>query len=159
MSFDREIREQISRYCAGEIDAANLETWLAASTWEMDNEPTAIRQLAFDALRLTSEAANGDWTDGELRQQLSDLCGNSIVETPSLVSEDFLGKLSAAEKNKGNRPKGDEARLAAMMRYVRFGSPTEGLSETVQPSDRGFLDQPRDESKTPSPVPKELAAS
>lgn len=165
MSSDLQIREQISRYCAGEIDAAELETWLAAKTWEIDQESPATRQLAFDSLRLTSEAANGDWTDEELRGQLKALSGivtdgSHLVsaETPSLKAEGFLEQLSAAQQQSSGQVLHREAdQLAAIMRYAHLGASTVGSSETAQPSDREFLRQPKAENETPHPAPKELA--
>jgi len=164
MSSSAGVRQKISDYLAERIDAIDLEDWISTEIW--DAPPSEERQLGDDALRLLAEASNGEWTDNELRLQLARLCGLAPYgqlsvsgETSSVVSEGFLEKLSEAEENKAQSPKGDEARLAAMMRYARFGSPTVGSSETAPPSDRGFLDQPTDENKTPSQVPKELAAS
>jgi len=68
---DLEIREQLARYVAGKLDAAELEDWLENESWDVEFEPT--RALAADALRLLAEHANGDWTDLELRAQLGAL--------------------------------------------------------------------------------------
>lgn len=162
MSFDLQIREQISRYCGGEIDAADLETWLAATTWEIDQEPPATRQLAADALRLTSEAANGDWTDEELRGQLKALgamvtdSGHSVSgDISPLKAEGFLEKLAAAEEAKAQAPTEDQH--AAVMRYAHVGSPTAGSSGSEQPSGRGFLRRSTGERETPSQHPREPA--
>jgi len=71
--LDIEIRKQISLYTREEITSSDLEGWLSEKTWDIDDEPVATRDLAYEALRLTSEAANGDWTDLELRERLGGL--------------------------------------------------------------------------------------
>jgi len=166
MSFDLQIREQISRYCAGQIDAAALETWLSAATWDIDDESPVTRQLAFDGLRLTSEAANGDWTEQELREHLGALCmvtddTHSVLvgASTSPASEQLLDKLSAAEQERKGAPDSDEARLAALMRYAGAGATTPQSSETEQPSGPGFLGRPIGENETPGSAPAELAIS
>jgi len=162
MSFDLQIREHISRYCAGQIDAAALETWLSAATWDIDNEPRATRQLAFDALRFTSEAANGDWTDQELRLQLARLCGlagghSASGDTRSPVTEGFLEKLPVAQKRQEHGSTREADQLAAIMRYAHLGASKVASFGKAQSNDRGFLHQPRAESDTRPQPPKELA--
>lgn len=73
--LDLEIRKQINRYLdpKGDVEAAELEAWLAAEAWDIDDEPQATRQLAFDAMRLLAERGNGDWDDAELRERLGAL--------------------------------------------------------------------------------------
>jgi hypothetical protein len=158
MTFDPQIREQISRYLTGTIDAADLETWLSAVTWDIDEEPQATRQLAFDALRLTSEAANGDWTETELRDQLRGLIQTVHLDsTTLLVSEQFLGRLSAAEMGAQGDAEGDP--VVALMSYARYAAPMAGWFGSGRPNDRGFLHQPTVEKETRSPAPVELEIS
>lgn len=71
--LDLEIRQQIARYVAGDLDADRLEAWLSAETGDIDGESPETRQLAFDALRLLAEHGNGDWQDVELRERLGAL--------------------------------------------------------------------------------------
>lgn len=73
------------------------------------------------------------------------------------VSEQFLDRLSAAEKARQDAPEGDEARVAALMLYAGIGVTTPQWSETEQPSGLAFLDRPRGESETPGSPPAELA--
>jgi hypothetical protein len=160
MSFDLQIREQISRYRAGQIDVDALETWLSAIAWDIDQEPPATRQLAFKALRFVSEAANGDWTEDEIRENLGALAHTVLPDTGgSYVAEQFLGRLSAAEKKAQQGAEDGDARVAILMAYVRFATPTVAWFGSGQPSDRGFLHQPRGESDTQPPAPAELAIS
>ena len=67
---DLEIREQIHRYLNGEIDAPALEDWLENTSWDAVD---AAGSLGENVLRLLAEHANGDWTDGELREQLGSM--------------------------------------------------------------------------------------
>jgi hypothetical protein len=71
--LDLEIRKQISLYAAEEISSSDLEGWLSEKTWNIDNEPVATQELAYEALRLTSESDLGDWSDVELRDLLGNL--------------------------------------------------------------------------------------
>lgn len=68
---DLKIREQIARYARGRIGADELDAWLSAEATDAEGE--SAQQLAFDALRLLSEGANGDWEDEELRERLGAL--------------------------------------------------------------------------------------
>lgn len=70
MSADHEIREQIARYIAGGISAAELEDWLEDATWDDDGRTAP---LAASTLRLLAEHGNGDWTDAELVESLGTL--------------------------------------------------------------------------------------
>jgi hypothetical protein len=71
--FDLKLREQIARLVTGEITPAELEAWVSAEAWDVDDEAPATRQLAFQVLGLTSEYANGDWDEAELRERLGAL--------------------------------------------------------------------------------------
>jgi hypothetical protein len=157
MSIDLQIREQISLYLLGQLDPAELESWLVAATWDIDDEPQAVRRAAFRALRLLSETANGDWTEEELARSLIDLLQTVSPEpSTSLVPEGFLEQLTEAEKQARERQEEREPEQE-LMGYARFASPTEASYESWQPSDRGFLRQPKGESGTRSPVPAEPA--
>lgn len=153
MSVDLQMLEQISLYLRGQIDVTELESRFAEMTWDLDEELPATRRVAFDVLRLASEAANGDWTDEKLREQLTVLL--QTIPTPGTASvsgEQFLERLSTAEVEARKRRESVET----LMGYARFTS-TEASYESWQPSDRGFLRQPKGESDTQSPVPAELA--
>ena len=154
MSSNTGMRQKISDYVVGKIDAFDLEDWISTEVW--DAPPSDERQLGYDALRLLAEGSNGEWTDQELRVQLAKLCG-IVTDTPSLRAEGFLEKLSAAEESREQAPKREEDQLAAVMRYAHLASPTAASSETAQPSDREFLHQPTAESETRRQAPKELA--
>lgn len=154
MSSNTGIRQKISDYLAGRNDAFDLEDWISTEVW--DAPPSDERQLGYDALRLLSEASNGEWTDQALRVQLAKLCG-IVTDTPSLRVEGLLEKLSAAEESRGQTLKREDDQLAAIMRYAHLGSATAASSGTAQPSDREFLHQPKAENETQRQAPKELA--
>lgn len=156
MSFDLQMWEQVSLYLRGHIDVKDLESWLAAATWELDEESPAIRRIAFDALRLASEGANGDWTDEALREQLKTLLRTiPTSETASVAGEQFLERLSAAEAEARKRRKGTG--VEALMGYARSADPMEESYENWQSSDRAFLHQFEGESDTRHPAQAELA--
>jgi hypothetical protein len=72
--FDpNDLREQIARYAKSEISVEELEAWVSAEAWDLEDIPEDARRLAYDVLRLTAEAANGDWDDDALRERLGAL--------------------------------------------------------------------------------------
>jgi hypothetical protein len=168
MSFDLQIRERISLYLAGSIDAAALESWLSGVTWELDHEHPATRQSAFDALRLLSEAANGDWTPSQLRDQLqalskivTDRTNSVLPSVAAMGGEELLSKLSKAQQGAEQRHADayEEAPAFALMGYAYLATQTHRSSESGQPSDPAFRRQPKVESDTHAPVEEELAIS
>jgi hypothetical protein len=69
--LDFDIREQIRRYVAGEIDAGDLEEWITGDPEALiADEPLATRQLLADTARLVFERMNGDWSDVDLKVRL-----------------------------------------------------------------------------------------
>lgn len=164
MSFDLQIRERISHYLSGGLKADDLESWLSAIAWEIDDEPRTTRQLAHRALRLVSETANGDLTAAELRVRLSNL----IVADPqhsALIgviippaSEQLLERLSAAQQSAQDALSVDW--MIGVMRYAKVTQTlTQAWSESAPPSGPAFLHRPKAERQTPDPAPKELAIS
>jgi hypothetical protein len=156
MSFDLQMLEQISLYLRGQIDVAELESRFAEITWDLDEEPPATRRVAFEALRLASETANGDWTDEVLREQLKRLLQTIPTSgTVSVAGEQFLERLSVAEAEARKLREG--VRSEASMGYARSANPTEESYENWQSSDRAFLHQFEGESDTRHPAQAELA--
>lgn len=166
MSFDLQIRERISLYVDGRIEAVDLESWLSEVTWEIDEEPPATRHVAFAALRLVSEAAHGDWSDDQLKDQLRALLkippDSSDSVLPSVAAsggEQLLGRLTVAQRRAESRQleANDESRALALMGYAYLATQTRRSFESEQPSDPAFRRQPTAESDTPVPVGEELA--
>lgn len=154
MSIDQEIREQISRYLDGRIDAADLEDWISVEAWDIDKESPSTRQLGYDTLRFIAEAQNGEWTDDELREHLG-----ALIRTDTRVGNQFLEQLAVAEERRRSlSPKDDDGKFAAVIRYVRFSPATAESSGRELSNARGFLHQPADERRTPLPPPKEPVA-
>ena len=155
MTVDLQVREEIALFLLGKIDAAELEAWLAEVTWDIDDEPASVRRVAFGALRLVTETANGDWGQNELQEKLAALLQTvSPVASASWKGEEFLDKLTEAEK-KARERQTDETHEIALMGYA--ASSTEESFGSWQSSDRGFLHQPKGESDTPHQAPTELA--
>lgn len=165
MALDTEFREKISDYLAGQVSLADLGDWISIETVDIDNEPPAVRQRAYDALRLISEVENSEWTTDELREQLgamigilTDEGGSALAETASPSGEQLLEKLASAEQDKPQTPESDDEKIAALMRYAGFGLMA-AWSGTGRPNAPAFLHQPEGERKTPSQAPKEAVAS
>lgn len=163
MSFDTGFREKISDYVTGKITAADLGDWISIETWDLDERAPASAQQAYDALRLIAEAENGGWTDDQLRQHLQSLAGiltdedQSVPVSPSPSGEQFLERLSLAERKKPRAPETKQELHAAVMRYAGFGI-TLRWSETGRSNDPEFLRQPRAESDTPDRAQGEVVA-
>jgi hypothetical protein len=167
MALDIQIREQISLCLSGGVEAADLESWLSEVTWEIDEEPSTTRHIAYAALRLLSEAANGDWSDDQLSAQLEALLkippASSDPILPSVETKDeaLLGKLSAAQREAEVRRiafDDDEAALA-LVGYAYLSNQSRHWFGSERPSGPAFHRQPRGESDTPVPEAEELAIS
>lgn len=168
MALDLQIREQISLYVTGGIEAADLESWLSEMAWEIDDEAPAIRHIGFAALRLVSESAHGDWSDDQLKVQLQALLkipadsGDSVLPSVEVRSgEELLGKLSSAQRDAERRhiEVDDELAESALMGYVYLSTQTRRWYESERPSGPAFRRQPKGESGTPVPAEEELAIS
>lgn len=150
MSGNTGFAQKISDYLAGNLPISELSDWVTVHTWGLDNEPAAVQRVGYGALRLLSEAENGEWTDGELRDRLADLLKASR-------GEGFLDKLADAQTQVSKHAMTEGQQAAALMQYAAFGI-TAGWSETAPPNGPSSLRQPRGESETQSPPEGELAA-
>ena len=72
--LERQIREQVAEYIAGELSLAQLKDWIMPVLWETDRDadPTAYALAAEINARLI-EYSNGDWLDSEVRDLLDPL--------------------------------------------------------------------------------------
>lgn len=158
---DIEIREKISDYLAERVSLVELEDWISTEIW--DSPQSEARQLGYDALRLVSEAQNGEWTDDELRIRLASLLGilkdgaGSVPADTSPKGEGFLDKLSAAQNAVPLIPVKEEGQGAALLSYATLGIRL-NWSEMAQPNAPAFLRQPGGERNTPGQAPKEAVA-
>jgi hypothetical protein len=167
MALDDQIRERISLYLNGRGEAADLESWLSEITWGIDEEPPATRHIAYAALRLLSEAANGDWSDDQLNDQLRALLkipppgGDSVLPSVETRDEGLLGKLSLAQQEAESMQVAldDDAAALALVGYAYFSTQTRRWSGSERPSGPAFLRQPKGETDTPVPAAEELAIS
>jgi len=78
--LDTAIRKQIAAFVAGQVEAADLAGWLETEMWTADDEPVSVRDLGNEASRLLAETANGDWSEGDLRERLGALSRNYWLE-------------------------------------------------------------------------------
>jgi hypothetical protein len=91
MLDDQQIRARIRAYTDGTLSAAALEDWLESESWDEGTLRAPERQLANDALRLLAEFGNGDWTEGELAEQLGSLSRLYwFVHAPRVVRSDAM---------------------------------------------------------------------
>lgn len=70
-----QIRAQIARYLADEVDLPSLYAWLGSETWEVERWAPESADLARTAQLLLDEFSHGDWSDDELRSHLRGLVG------------------------------------------------------------------------------------
>lgn len=82
--MEAEIRERLVDYLAGEVSRGDLEAWLLAETWELDDtdEPAAAA-LAYGALRAISERAHEHIPERGLRGQLAMLALTASLGEPA----------------------------------------------------------------------------
>ncbi len=81
MSPDKEIRQRLARYIAGEISLDQFSDWFQPVMWDIENtgNSTAIN-LAYQVELCLAEASNGDWTETELKNLLRPLAVPSLVK-------------------------------------------------------------------------------
>jgi hypothetical protein len=149
MSGDTGIAQKISDYLAGNLPVSEFSDWITVHTWSLDDEPVDTQRVGYGALRLVSEAENGDWTEDELRHRLATLLH------PGSAGEGFLDKLADAQSEASRHAPSEDQQVAALIRYAAF---TVGSSETALSNGPSSLRQPRGESETQSPPEAELAA-
>lgn len=69
--MENEIRERLTRYLAGQVRLAELEAWLLAETWDLNEEvaPEAA-VLAYSALLAIAERGRDHLSEREVRARL-----------------------------------------------------------------------------------------
>jgi hypothetical protein len=82
--MEREIRDQLVGYLAGDVSPADLEAWLLAETWDLDeaSEPYAA-ELAYSALLAISEHGHEHLSRPELRRRVLSLAVQGHLGTPA----------------------------------------------------------------------------
>ncbi len=79
--LDEDFREQLARYLAGRIRRATLENWIVPDAWTIAHEADPVtRERIFRTMRLLAERANGDWTEPEVKAQLSALLDTYVYD-------------------------------------------------------------------------------
>ena len=81
-SLDQDIRGWVAQYVSGVISLRKFQEWFAPRAWNIDSTgDAAAAQLASRIELLLAEFSNGDWTEEELRQKLSQyvLQGENIL--------------------------------------------------------------------------------
>lgn len=78
--IERELRNRLVQYSAGEMSLAELQDWLVPNTWHLDRtEDQSSGQLVYRIELLLAEYSNGHWTESELRAKLRDYVRNPVI--------------------------------------------------------------------------------
>lgn len=72
--MDNEIRQRLLHYLAGQISAEDLETWLIAESWDLDDDAGA---MANEAILALTERGLGHLSAGDLNDTLTQLASTS----------------------------------------------------------------------------------
>lgn len=81
MIIEWELREEIARALSGEVSLNELYSWLMARSWNMNqNSNAAAIDLAGDVEELFFERADGYRDDESVRNSLSCLLNNIVIE-------------------------------------------------------------------------------
>lgn len=72
-SLEKDILGWIARYISREVSLREFQEWFVPRVWNIDSTgDAAAAQLAGRIELFLAEFSNGDWTEEELRQKLSD---------------------------------------------------------------------------------------
>jgi hypothetical protein len=81
-SLNVQVRHWIGRYLKQEISVDDLMAWLGPVAWNLpETVDEATRQLVDDVVLQWAEFTNGDWTDDEFRQALSNMTAIAMSGT------------------------------------------------------------------------------
>lgn len=73
-SLDQEIQQQLDWYLRGDISLADFEAWLVPATWDISPQSDSAAQDLATAITLrVAEFTKGDWTEDELRAELTEI--------------------------------------------------------------------------------------
>lgn len=82
MALDAELRQELCRYFGEEITIEDFREWLAPRAWNIHKRAdTELAHLVQQIEAILSEFDHGDWTEGELRQQLAKLIEPVSIKT------------------------------------------------------------------------------
>lgn len=72
--LERQIREQLARYIAGEQSLETFAEWFFPATWNVHlRDDRAAADFAYEIGLRLAEFSNGDWTEDELKALLRPL--------------------------------------------------------------------------------------
>ena len=78
-SLTKAIEARLERYLRREDSLADFEAWLVPETWDISPQSDRAAQDFATAITLRiAEFTNGDWTEGQLREELA------ALEVPAL---------------------------------------------------------------------------
>jgi len=100
------IDEHLQRYLRGEDSLADFEAWLVPETWDLSpqNDSEGHERATAITLRI-AEFTNGDWTEDQLREALSNLPpAPQIVLEAMAKGESFIGSLGQGSFSVVGRP-------------------------------------------------------
>lgn len=87
-ALDEEIREQLSRFLAGDIDLRAFRDWFVPFAWNIEKRANAgTAEVVHQIDLVLSEFEHGDWSEAEMRDHLVPLVQNSRVR----LHETFWG--------------------------------------------------------------------
>ncbi len=73
-----DVRAEVERYLAREIDASELESRLVPMVWEEDG-PQHVLDLAHEVIGLRFEQSGGFATEDQLREDLRKLVSSAVL--------------------------------------------------------------------------------
>ncbi len=85
--MENQIRKKLLRYVSGRASLDDIESWLLAETWDLDEaaEPGAA-ELAYGALLAVAEHGLGHASEAELRNRLRSLAHTANFGSPPKIA-------------------------------------------------------------------------
>src|SRR5215467_6938192 len=83
-TLERDIRERLAHYLAGDSTLERFQDWFVPATWNVAKSgPQGAARLAYAIDLRLAEYSNGDWLESELQKFFRDLLTNVDVGCPA----------------------------------------------------------------------------
>jgi hypothetical protein len=111
--MEREIRERLADYLAGEVSLAAFEDWFVPAAWGLEEAEPWAATLASSILLALAERSQGHLDDSGLRRRLFQLLYTSHVGTPQAITASAAATQAAPRRVELSRSAVAGRRVAA----------------------------------------------
>ena len=139
-ALDLEIREQLTRYIAGDISLSTFREWFSPMAWNIDQRadiPTA--RIVHEIDLGLAEFDHGDWSEEEVKRLFNSLVNENILISVSFQDVPWVQIEVPWVQRSTSSVLGNQ--LTDSTKY--FGAPPLFQSPRIEPSQLTATEQPR----------------